>query len=414
MITTGKRGDKTAQYIMTAMALGLAGGLVIHHFEAQHYALYAKPISDIFLRLLQMIIVPLLFSSIYMAMIGLGSPKNLGDMGKKAIGYYFITTCVAVLIGLTLVNIFQPGVGADLSHSGVMPEKMAVSVSQNQGLFQTMLGMLINAIPTNPFQAMAEANILQIIVFSMLIGVVALFFQEQSQPITKAIKSLESITMGLIHGIMKIAPLGLGVLMMNTVASSGTSAIKSLGQYMLVVIVGLLIHGLLLLIVGAIRGRMSPFSLLRGVSTPLLTAFSTCSSAATLPLSMASVQDNLATNKQTSEFVLPLGATINMDGTALYESVAVIFIAQAYGIELSLANQVIVFFTCSLAAVGAAAIPGAGLITMGIVLNAVGLPLDGIGLILAVDRILDQFRTMVNVLGDCVGVLVVDSMLNKK
>ena len=414
MLPIGKGGGKTAQHIMIALILGLGMGLLMHGVGLQHYGLYLEPISDIFLRLLRMIVVPLLISSIYMAMVGLGSPEQLGDMGKKAIGYYFVTTSIAVLIGLILVNIFRPGVGADLSFSGVMPKDVATTISGTKGLYQTILGVLIDAIPSNPFQAMAETSILQVIVFSMLMGMVALFFKQESEPVTRVVKSLESMTMALTRGIMKIAPYGVGILIMNTVANSGMSAIKSLGQYMLVVLLGLFIHGLFLLTVGAVRGRISPISLLRGIATPLMTAFSTCSSAVTLPISMTSVQDNLSTNKQVSEFILPLGATINMDGTALYESVAVIFIAQAYGIDLSLANQVTIFLTCSLAAVGAAAIPGAGLITMGIVLNAVGLPLDGIGLILAVDRILDQFRTAVNVLGDCVGVIVVDSMLDKK
>ena len=243
--------------------------------------------------------------------------------------------------------------GTDLSSSGIMPETVASTVAETKGLYETIQEVVINAIPVNPFKAMAEMNILQVIVFSMLMGMVAVFFKEKSEPVTRVMRSLESMTMALTHGIMKIAPLGVGILMMNTVASSGASAIKSLGQYMFVVISGLLIHGLFLLVIGAVKGGLSPLSLLKGIATPLMTAFSTCSSAATLPLSMASVQDNLAINKQTSEFVLPLGATINMDGTALYESVAVIFIAQAYGIDLSLANQVTIFFTCSLAAVGA-------------------------------------------------------------
>lgn len=413
MSHSGGKDDKTARNIMIALILGLVVGLVIHYAGLEAYTVYLKPIGDIFLRLLRMIIVPLVLSSIFMAMIGLGSPEELGDMGKKALGYYFLTTAVAAFIGLIMVNILQPGVGADLSSAGVMPDSVATKVQETKSLYETVLGVLIDAIPKNPFHAMANTTILQVIVFSILMGVVALYYKEESKPYINFMESLEKMTMNLTHGIMKLAPLGVGVLMMNTIANSGFDAIKSLGVYMITVIVGLLIHAALLVLVGSVRAKKSPFFIVKGVGTALMTAFSTSSSAATLPLTMANVQDNLGVSKKSAEFVLPLGATVNMDGTALYESVAVIFIAQAYGIELTIASQVIIFLTCSLAAVGAAAIPGAGLITMSIVLKAAGLPLDGIGLILAVDRILDQFRTTVNVLGDAVGTVVVDSFTKK-
>ena len=402
-----------AFYIMVALFTGLIIGFFLYYMGLQEYVVYLRPISDIFLRLLRMIIVPLILSSIYMAVIGLGGPQQLGDIGIKAMGYYFITTSIAVFIGMILVNIFQPGVGADLALSGKMPETMLATVSESKGLFQTIVGVIVGAIPSNPFQAMVEGDVLQIIIVAMMVGVVALFFKEKAAPFTTLMGSLEEISLILTHAIMKLAPLGVGILMMNTVATSGPAAIKALAPYMMVVLVGLVIHSFVLLTVGSIKAKKNPFRIIRDIATPLMTAFSTCSSAATLPLTMASVQDNLGVSKKTSEFVLPFGATINMDGTALYESVAVIFIAQAYGIELGLSSQIIIFLTCSLAAVGAASIPSSGLITMSIVLKAVGLPLDGIGLILAVDRILDQFRTAVNVLGDCTGTIIIDSITQK-
>lgn len=402
--------DKMAHQIMLALFLGLGVGLAVHYFEWQEYTLYLKPISDIFLRLLKMAIVPLVLSSIYMAVVGLGSPERLGDMGGKSVGYYLITTAIAVAIGITLVNIFQPGVGADLSSSGLMPESVSTLLTEERGLFETILGVIVKAIPENPFEAMAEMLILQVIAFAAMMGVVALHLKSKAEPMTKLMSSLEEMALALTMGIMKLAPLGVGILMMNTVAGSGFDAIKSLGQYMLVVLLGLFAHACFLLILGSIRAKRSPIFIIRGVAPALMTAFSTCTSTATLPLTMANVEENLRVRKKTAEFILPLGAIINMDGTALYESVAVIFIAQAYGIHLSPGDQVIVFLTCTLAAVGTATIPGAGLVTMSIVLKAVGLPLDGIGLILAVDRILDQFRTTLNVLGDCVGAVVVDSI----
>ena len=222
--------------------------------------------------------------------------------------------------------------------------------------------------------------------------------------------SLEKLSLALTHLILKFAPIGIFVLMLDVMAKSGMTAIISLSKYILTVIVGLSCHALFLMFIASTRLKKSPLYILKGLSAPLLTAFSTSSSAATLPITMTSVEENLGVHKDTAKFVLPLGATVNMDGTALYESVAAIFIAQAYGHDLGIAQQLVIFLTASLAAVGAAAIPGAGLITMSIVLTAVGLPLEGIGLILAVDRLLDMFRTTVNVFGDCVGTIWVDSM----
>jgi Na+/H+-dicarboxylate symporter len=407
---------KEAQRIGYAMVGGLIIGLIIHSTGQAHYVNYIKPIGTVFINLLKMVIVPLVFSSIYMSMTNLGTPEALGSMGRKAVGYYFVTTVIAVFFGLILVNIINPGIGADLGTAGLqeLSGDMATKVSEQKGLYETILGVMINAIPTNPAEALAGANILQIIVFAIFMGIVALYTKEKAQAITNVMASLEEMSLFLTHGIMKFAPIGIFVLMLDVMAKSGTSAIVSLSKYILTVVLGLSLHAVFLTIVASARLKKSPLHILKGVSAPLLTAFSTSSSAATLPITMTAVEENLGVRRDTAKFVLPLGATINMDGTALYESVAAIFIAQAYGIDLGLGQQVIIFMTASLAAIGAAAIPGAGLITMSIVLGAVGLPLEGIGLILAVDRLLDMFRTTVNVFGDAVGTIVVDSFLSEK
>lgn len=407
---------KDAQWIAIAMLGGLALGLVLYFTGNGEWAAYIKPIGTVFIRLLKMVIVPLVFSSIFMAMFNLGTPEALGSMGRKAIGYYFVTTCVAVFFGLIFVNMINPGVGADLGTAGLekLSGTMAAKVSEQKGLYQTILGVLIDAVPTNPISAMADSTILQVIVFSMLFGVVALYHPKSSEPMINVISALEKMMLTLTHGIMKLAPFGIFVLMADVMARTGFAAIISLSKYMLTVIVGLTCHALFLLFIAVSRHKKSPLFIIKGIGAALLTAFSTSSSAATLPITMACVEDNLGVRKDTAKFVLPLGATINMDGTALYESVAAIFIAQAYNIHLTLGQQVIIFMTASLAAIGAAAIPGAGLITMSIVLGAVGLPLEGIGLILAVDRILDMFRTTVNVFGDAVGTIFVDSFMKKE
>jgi len=405
--------SKEAQKIGIAMIVGLVIGLVLHFLNLGHLTKYVEPIGVVFIKLLKMVIVPLVFSSIYMAMTNLGTPEALGSMGRKAVGYYFLTTAIAVFFGLVLVNIINPGVGVDLGSAGLgnLSSDMASKVTAQNGLFSTILGVAVDAIPSNPAAALANSNILQIIVFAILIGIVSLYHREKAKPFLQLMGSVEEISLQLTHGIMKFAPLGIFALMIDVMARSGVDGLQSLLKYILTVVVGLLCHATFLMFVGSVRLKKSPLFILKGLSAPLLTAFSTSSSAATLPITMTSVQENLGVREDTAKFVLPLGATINMDGTALYESVAAIFIAQAYGIELTLSSQIIIFMTASLAAIGAAAIPGAGLITMSIVLGAVGLPLEGIGLILAVDRILDMFRTTVNVFGDAVGTIVVDSFL---
>lgn len=407
---------KEAQRIGFAMVGGLVLGLLIHSMGGDQYVAYIKPIGTVFIRLLKMVIVPLVFSSIYMAMINLGTPEALGSMGRKAVSYYFVTTAIAVFFGIVFVNLINPGVGADLGTAGLtqLDAGMAQAVSEQKGLYQVILGVLMDAIPTNPAGALATSNILQVIVFAIFLGIVALYTPKESGPVSKVMEALEIMSLKLTHGIMKFAPIGIFVLMMDVMAKSGTAAIVSLSKYILTVILGLLCHGTFLMFVASVRLKKSPMYILKGLSAPLVTAFSTSSSAATLPITMTAVEENLGVRKSTAKFVLPLGATINMDGTALYESVAAIFIAQAYGIDLGLGQQVIIFMTASLAAIGAAAIPGAGLITMSIVLTTVGLPLEGIGLILAVDRLLDMFRTTVNVFGDAVGTVVVDSFLTDK
>ncbi|WP_290735117.1 dicarboxylate/amino acid:cation symporter [Halobacteriovorax sp. JY17] len=407
---------KEAKLIGIAMIAGLIAGLALYFSGHGEMAAYLKPIGTIFIRLLKMVIVPLVLSSIFMAMYHLGTPESLGSMGRKAVGYYFLTTAFAVFLGLIMVNLINPGVGVEgiQESAGLhgLSEVMHQQVTQSKGLYQTILDVIVNAIPTNPFEAMATSTVLQVIVFAIMFGIVALYMPKKALPVVSFMESLEAMTLRLTHVIMKFAPIGIFVLMMDIMARTGFSAIVSLSKYMATVIIGLLLHAVALMAIASWRMKKSPMFILKSLSSPLLTAFSTSSSAATLPITMTCVEENLGVRKDTAKFVLPLGATINMDGTALYESVAAIFIAQVYGIELGIGQQVVIFMTASLAAIGAAAIPGAGLITMSIVLGAVGLPIEGIGLILAVDRILDMFRTTVNVFGDCVGTIVVDSMMD--
>lgn len=418
-MATNSQNNHMTRNILLSLLFGFILGMILHHTNSGHMAEYIKPFGDVFIKFLKMMIIPLVMSSIFVAMVNLGSPKQLGSIGLKALLYYFLTTALAAGVGLIVVNLINPGEGADMTAllgSGHLDVTLSQKLnnSANTGLWKTILGVLTGSIPTNPFEAMAKGSILQVIVFSLLFGITALYYHEQARPLVGFMKSFEALSMGLTHGLMKVAPIGIFALITHVIASTGLSAISALTKYMLTVIIGLICHFTILLMIGVIRSGKGPIYILKGLSTSIMTAFSTSSSAATLPITMANVEDNLGVDRKTAQFVLPLGATVNMDGTALYESVAVIFIGQIYGLDISLANQLIIFMTASIAAVGAAAIPGAGLVTMSIVLSAVGFPLEGIGLILAVDRILDMFRTSVNVFGDCIGTVVIDSFNNKQ
>ncbi len=407
---------KEGLYILIAMVIGLIIGLGLYYSGLGHLYIYFKPVGDLFITLLKMVMIPLVFSSIFMAMYHLGTPEALGSMGRKAVIYYFFTTAVAVFIGIVFVNLIQPGVGASLDAAGFggLSESKRVAVQEAKGLWQTILGVLLSAIPNNPVKSFANGEILQVITFTIILGMVALYLPKESKPIVDFTAALEKMSLFLTHKILKLAPFGVAVLMMGPLAENGPELIFSMAKYMLTVLVGLFCHFLLLLFLASYRSKKSPMFILKGMGVSLITAFSTSSSSATLPVTMTCVEENLGVRRDTAKFVLPLGATVNMDGTALYESVAVIFIAQAYGVHLTLSQQIVIFLTSSLAAVGAAAIPGAGLITMSIVLSQAKLPLDGIGLIVSVDRILDMFRTTVNVFGDAVGTVVVDSLMEDK
>jgi Na+/H+-dicarboxylate symporter len=279
----------------------------------------------------------------------------------------------------------------------------------------TVGSILINMIPDNPIRAAAAGDILPLIVFSLLLGAVLTTLGKRGEALVGFFDSLNEAMMRLTDWVIRLTPIGVFALIATVVADTGPGIFANVGRYMLTVILGLAFHALvtlplLLRFMGGVRPRVYASKL----SPALTTAFSTASSSATLPLTIECVEREAGVSPRVSSFVLPLGATINMDGTALYESVAAVFIAQLYGIDLSMGQQILIFFTATLAAIGAAGIPSAGLVTMAIVLNAVGLPLDGIGIIIAVDRILDMFRTSINVWGDATGCVVVSRLMGEE
>ncbi|MFQ5650223.1 MAG: dicarboxylate/amino acid:cation symporter [bacterium] len=388
--------------IAIALVLGLAFGFLSRglHFESFVTDKVAL-LGTVFLRGLRMIIVPLIVSSIISGVTSIGSAQNLGRLGLKTFVYYVTTSLLAILTGLFLVNLIEPGVAAEVGLRAT-PGQLAANA---QKLGDTILGI----IPTNPLRAMVEGKMLPTIFFSLLFG----FFITQApspykQQLTDVFQGIFEVMMKLTHFIIRFTPIGVFALMSKTIAETGFDVILPLATYMITVTAGLAVHAFVTLpVLLFFVARVNPIAHAQAMSAALLTAFSTSSSSATLPLTMKCIEENAGASNKVSSFVLPLGATINMDGTALYECVAAMFIAQVYGIDLSFGQQAIVVFTALLASIGAAGIPMAGLVMITVILSAVGLPLEGVGLILAVDRILDMMRTAVNVWSDSSGTAII-------
>ncbi|MBU1652048.1 dicarboxylate/amino acid:cation symporter, partial [bacterium] len=333
--------------IFIAMILGIIAGAAI----GDPVLTVANPLADLFLRLLKMVIVPLIITSIVSGVTGVGGAASLGRMGLKTLGYYVTTSLLAILTGQFLVNLIQPGVGADL---GLHQQPQAVDASD-----QSLFGILLRMIPTNPIESMANADILPIIFFCILFGIFLIQLSEKKRaPLVNLFNSGFEVMMKLTRFVIAFAPLGIFGLIARIVATTGFEPFKSLGLYFITVLVALLIHAAITLpLLLRFIGKLSPVKFVKAMSPALLTAFSTSSSSATLPLTMECAEDRAGISNKTTSFVLPLGATINMDGTALYECVAVIFIAQAYGITLTFPQQAMVAITALLASIGAAGIP---------------------------------------------------------
>ncbi len=385
--------------ILIALILSILFGIFF-----TNYVQYVTWMGVIFLRALRMIIVPLIFSSIVSGVTGIGSAKNLGRMSIKTFSYYIMTSLFAIFTGLFVVNLVKPGVGADLGLSSMVEGLDASAESFGQ--------TLINIIPNNIIESMARGDMLSIIFFAILFGFFATRVKSSFRlPIEKTFNAIFEVMMQVTMFVIKFTPFGIFGIVSGLVAEHADNLLpifSRMGIYMLCVLGALCIHAFIILpLLVRVIGKSNPIKHAKGMTVPLLTAFSTSSSNATLPLTMEAVEKNSGVSTKTTGFVLPLGATINMDGTALYECVAALFIAQAYGIELSLLQQGIVVLTALLASIGAAGIPMAGLVIITIILTAVGLPLEGVGLILAVDRILDMFRTTVNVWSDSCGAVII-------
>ena len=382
--------------IIIALVLGAITGILMNIFTPDLFTPFdtyvLTPVGKIFINLITMLVVPIVFISIALGTAGLGDPKKLGRIGLKTIVYFLVTTSFAIVIGLGLAYLFEPGNVGTFETEG-----LEFSAEEAPPISETLL----NIIPTNPIKSFAEANMLQIIVFAIFIGFALTMLGTKVDKVKEVLEQGNEIMMFLVNLVMKFAPYGTFALLASAIGKQGFDAMKAMGLYMIVVLLALVVHaivtygGTILLL-----AKRNPIAFFKGFAPAMGVAFSTSSSNATLPISMSVAQKNLGVPKSISSFVQPLGATINMDGTAIMQGVATVFIAQVYNAELTWVSLLIVVLTAVLASVGTAGVPGVGLIMLAMVLTSVDLPVEGIALIIGIDRLLDMARTAVNITGD--------------
>lgn len=379
--------------------------------KAGTIATQIKPIGTIFINLLNMIAIPLVLASLIVGVASLGNVKKLARIGGKTIAIYILTTMIAISIGLILGNLIQPGkkLNPQTREELVSAYQTEVEQKVQTKIEFNLIDQVVNLVPRNIFKAMADAQMLQIVFFALMVGLaLTLLSQSKSEPVIKFFDGFSDAMIKLVDLIMLIAPYGVFALISATVAEFGFEILGTLFWYIFTVLAGLLIHTIFVYS-GLVKffGKLSPKIFFKGMRRAQIVAFTTSSSAATLPVNMECCEENLGISKSITSFTLPLGATINMDGTALYQGVAAIFISQVFGMDLSIGDQLVIIFTAVLASIGTAPVPSVGIIMLLIILKAVHIPEIGIALILGVDRILDMCRTVTNITGDAAVSVVV-------
>ena len=397
--------------ILIGMILGIIVGIILNQIGKPEWTVFVEWMGTIFLQLVTMLVVPLVFVSLVLGAANLGDIRKVGKMGAKAFGFFMLTTAVAATIGIAIANITQPGSGMDASQkeellvkyeSEAMAQNEKATARQNESTSQKINEWIVRFIPSNPIRALANGDMLAVIFFSLFLGItITMIPEEKALPLIRAFDGLNDAIIKMVTLAMETAPYGVFALMAGVVAQLGIGVLLLLIKYGIVLVIGLILHATIThssFIFFYVR--QSPIQFVRAIKEALVLAFSTSSSSATLPISLNVAEKNLGVSKQVSSFVLPLGATINMDGTALYQAVAALFIAQVFEIDLTFGQQLTVILTATLASVGAAGVPGAGMITLALVLGTIGVPETGLALIFGLDRILDMCRTTLNVFGD--------------
>ena len=396
-MSEGKKGISLLWKISIGFVLGIIFGFAIGPTVPNSAVLsnYVMPFVDlvgkIFLRLLMMLIVPLVFASLVAGAASVGDIHKLGRIGIKTLALYLVTTAVAIVLGLACGNLFNPGIGMNI------PANLQASAREAKPLVDVILDIF----PTNPIASMVNANMLQIIVFALFFGVACIMAGEKGKKISDFFANVAEVMYKVTHMVMSFAPYGVFALIAVTAAKFGIAILAPFAKVIAAVYIGCALHALLIYS-GMISMfcKRSPLWYFRGVEEAAITAFVTRSSSGSLPVTLSNVRDNLGVSEGVSAFVLPLGATINMDGTALYQGVCALFVAQAFNVPLTLQMQIGIVVTATLASIGTAGVPGAGLIMLTLVLTSVGLPIEGIALVAGIDVILDAARTCVNVMGD--------------
>jgi Na+/H+-dicarboxylate symporter len=398
--------------VFAGLFLGLGLSLLDEEsatFQAGLYA--AELLGTLFIDLLKMVLIPLVFTSIAVGVANLRMHQQMHKVWKATLGFFLLSMALAVLLGLTAANIVRPGEGLQLA----MFQDDMQKFQAGQMPLTEFIAQLLHSLFQNPMTALAQGNVLAVVVFALLLGIAMVVGGERYANILILLQELLELMLMLVGWIMRLAPLGIMGLLVKLAATQDMVLLATLVEFIVLVIGATLLHGIVVLplILYLVTG-MTPLKFWRGAREALITAFATSSSSATLPVTLRCVEQHLHVKRDIAGFVIPLGATLNMDGTALYEAVAALFVANLVGIELNLAQQAIVFLTAMLAAMGAPGIPSAGMVTMVVVLQSVGLPAEAIAILLPVDRLLDTFRTAVNVEGDMVGSLVVQKWVREE
>lgn len=377
---------------------------------AQNGIYLAGLIGSLFVDLLKMILIPLVFTSIAVGVSNLRRHKQMHRVWISTLGFFVFSMALAIVLGLTAANVFRPGEGLHLAMFQHAMEGRTVA-STTAGEFA---GKFLHGLFMNPVAALAQDNVLAVVIFALVLGIALVKGGERFDRLRGVLEEVLELMLMLVGWVMRLAPLGIMALLTKLMATQDAAMLGTLAQFIVVVIGSTLVHGVLLLplILYLVTG-MTPLHFWRGAREALVTAFATSSSSATLPVTLRCVEQHLHVKKDIAGFVVPLGATVNMDGTALYEGAAALFVANLVGIDLSFSQQLIVFFTAMIAAIGAPGIPSAGMLTMVLVLQSVGLPVEAIAILLPIDRLLDTFRTAVNVEGDMVGSLVVQKWVGE-
>ena len=402
--TREKKKLSLTTWIALGLVLGVIAGLAFQ--GAPDVATeYIKPFGTIYLNLIKMVVVPVVLLSIMQGIVSLQDVRKVGSIGVKTICFYLVTTAIAITLGLVLANVLQVGAGYTISTEGLSYEAAEAP---------SLMDTIVNIVPSNFFQPLADATMLQVIVIALFFGFGIILAGEKGKLAKDLVDSCAEVSFKVMFIILKLSPIGVFALICPVVASNGPDVLLPLLKVILVAYAAYIIHMIVTYSTAVkLASGMSPLKFFKGMSEPILFAFSSASSVGTLPFNMDATQQ-MGARKEVSSFVLPLGATINMDGTAIYQGVCAIFIAQIFGVDLTIAQQLTIILTATLASVGTAGVPGAGMIMLAMVLESVGLPLEGIALVAGIDRILDMGRTTVNITGDAACTMCVDAWEKKR